>query len=45
MFILSSITGGLECCSVNNTSVCGISELNVFKYLKFLGEIFDQTIN
>ena len=39
IFILSSISRGLEFRSVNNTSIYKTSESNVFKNIKFLGEI------
>ena len=39
MFISSSISGGLECWSVNHTSTYGNSELKAFKNIKLLGEI------
>ena len=39
MFILSSISSGLEFWSVNHISMYEILELNVFKNIKFLGEI------
>ena len=39
MFILSSISSGLEFRSVSHTSIYGNYELNVFKKIKFLGEI------
>ena len=39
MFILSSISRGLEFWSVNNTSTYENSESNVFKSMKLLGEI------
>ena len=39
MFILSSISRGLEFCSVNHTSIYENSDLNVFKNINFLGEI------
>ena len=39
MFILSSISKGLEFWSVNHTSIYENSELNVFKYKFFLGKI------
>ena len=40
MLILSSISNGLEFLSVNHTSICENSELNVSKNIQFLGEIF-----
>ena len=39
MFILSSISSGLECWSVNHASIYEISELKVFKNITFLSEI------
>ena len=39
MFIWSSISSGLEFWSVNHTSAYENAELNVFKNVKFLGEI------
>ena len=36
MFILSSISSGLEFWSVNHTSIYENSELKVFKNIKFL---------
>ena len=39
MFVLSSFSSGLEFQSVNHTSIYENSELNVFKIIKFLGEI------
>ena len=39
MFILSSISSGLEFLSVNHTTIYKNSELNVLKNIKFLGEI------
>ena len=39
MFILSSISSSLEFWSVNHTSINENSTLNVFKNIKFLGEI------
>ena len=39
MFILSSISSGLEFWLVNHTSRYKNSELNVFKNIEFLGEI------
>ena len=37
--ILSYISSGLEFWSVNNTSIYENSESNVFKNIKFLGEV------
>ena len=56
MFILSSILSilynvyfiylrGLEFWSVNHTSTYEISELKVFKNIKFLGEISNNWLN
>ena len=39
MFILSSISRGLDFWWVNHTSIYEISETKVFKNIKFLGEI------
>ena len=39
MFIVSSISRALEFWSVNHTSIYENSESNVFKNIKFLGEI------
>ena len=39
MFILSSISRGLEFLSVNHISMYENSELNVFYEMKYLGEI------
>ena len=39
MFILSSISRGLDFWRVNHTSIYEISETKVFKNIKFLGEI------
>ena len=39
MFILSSISEGLEFWAVNHTSIYENSELNVFEMISFLGEI------
>ena len=39
IFLLSSISSGLEFWSVNNTSIYRDSELNAFKNAKFVGEI------
>ena len=38
MFILSSISSGLEFWSVNDTSIYKNSKLNVFKNIKLLNE-------
>ena len=38
MFILSSISGGLEFWSVNHTSIYKNSELNTYKSIKILDE-------
>ena len=45
MFILSSISSGLEFLSVNHTAIYKNSELNVLKNIKFLGEISDNWPN
>ena len=39
MFILSSISGGLELWSVSHTSIYKNFESNVFENIKFSGEI------
>ena len=39
MFILSSTSSSLEFWLVNHTSIYENSELNVYKNIKFLGEI------
>ena len=39
MFVLSSISSSLEFKSINQTSINENFELNVFKNIKFLGEI------
>ena len=46
MFILSSISGGLELWSVNHRSKCRNFELKVFENIKLLGEMsnIDQII-
>ena len=45
MFILLSISRGSESWSVNHTSIHENSELNVFKYIKFWGEISNNRTN
>ena len=46
MFILSSVTRGLEFWSVNHTSIFGNSELNVFKNIvKSLGKLSNNWPN
>ena len=45
MFILSSISSGLEVWSVNYTSIYENCELKVFKNIKFLGELFNNWPN
>ena len=45
MFILSSISSGLEFCSVNNTSIYKNSELKVFKKLNYFGEVSNNWPN
>ena len=42
MLILSSISSGLEFWSVNHTSIYENSRLNVFKNIRFSGEIFNN---
>ena len=39
MFILSSVSSGLEFWSLNHTSIYENSELNVFENIKCLGKI------
>ena len=45
MFILSSISRGLEFWLINLTSIYDNSELNAFKNIKFLREIFSNSPN
>ena len=45
IFILSSISSGLEFWSVNQTSICENSESNVFENIKFSGEISNNWPN
>ena len=45
MFLLSSITRGLEFWSVNHTSIHENSELKVYKKIKLFGEIFSNWLN
>ena len=45
MFILSSISSDVEFWSVNHTSIYEKSESNVFKNIKFLGEISNNWRN
>ena len=45
LFILSSISSGLEIWSVNHTSIYENSEWNVFKNIKFLSEITNNWPN
>ena len=45
MFILSSISIGLEFWSENHTSIYENSALKVFKSIKVLGEIFNNWPN
>ena len=45
MFILSSISSGLEFWSLNNNSVYKNSESKVFKNIKFLGKISNNWPN
>ena len=42
MFVLSSISIGLEFSSVNYTSIYEKSKLNGFENVKFLGKIFNN---
>ena len=45
MFILSSISSGLEFWPVNHTSVYENSESKVFENIKFMGEISNNCPN
>ena len=45
MFIVSSISRALKFWSVNHTSIYDNSESNVFKTIKFLGEISNNWPN
>ena len=45
ILILFSISSSLEFWSVNHASIHGNSELNVFKSIKFLGEIYSNRPN
>ena len=45
IFILSSISSGLEFWSVNHTSIYENSESKVFKNIRFLGEISSDWSN
>ena len=45
MFILSSISSGLEFWPVNHTSIYENSELKVFENIKFMGEISNNCPN
>ena len=45
MFILSSISSGLEFWSLNHTSIYENSKLKVFENIKFLGEVSDNWLN
>ena len=45
MFVLSSISIGLEFSSVNYTSIYEKSKLNGFENVKFLGKIFNNWPN
>ena len=45
MFILSSISSGLEFWSVNHNSIYENSELKVFKNIKFFSEISSNPTN
>ena len=42
IFVLSSISSGLEFLSENHPSICKNSESNVFKNIKFSGETFNN---
>ena len=43
MFVLPSISSGLEFWSVNHSSIYEDSQLNVFKSINFLGETSNKT--
>ena len=45
MFVLVSISSGLEFWSVSHTSIYGNSELNVFRNIKFLQEMSSNWSN
>ena len=45
MFIISSVSSGLEYLSVNHTSIYENSKLKVFQNIKFLGERFNNWSN
>ena len=45
VFILSSISSGLEFWFVNHTSGYKNSESKVFKNINFLGEIYNNSLN
>ena len=45
MFVLYFVSSGLEFQSVNHTSIYENSELKVFKNIKFLGEISNNSLN
>ena len=45
MFILSSISSGLEFRSLNHTSIYVSSQLKVFQKIKLLSEIFSNWTN
>ena len=45
MFILSSISRGLKCWSVNHTSIYKNSESTVFENINFLGELSNNSPN
>ena len=45
MFILSSISSGLEFSLVNHTSIYENSKSKVFKYIKFFGETSNNWTN
>ena len=45
MFILSSISSGLEFWPVNHSSIYEISESKVFENIKFMGEISNNCPN
>ena len=45
IFVLPSISSGLEFWSVNHTSICESSESNIFENIKFQGEVINNGPN
>ena len=45
MFILSSLSSGLEFWSVNHTSIYENPELDVFRNVEFLGQMSNNWLN